>query len=155
MSSVLPITTLNNADGFSKRETSVLNRALLAEMNRWIRKSIQPVAEPLFEDILVSASGLVSASQTQSYNNTVTLHFYLNSSLLKKGVEIELLELKRNILSFYVDGNIYSPFEEDGDISNYLVFRAEKNKMYVDTIKSFEWETHIFNITLVMEFADD
>lgn len=148
------IVTLNNSDGFTAKQTAVLNRMLIAERDRWSKKSTQKINEPFISDALTSVSGIVSARQTQSFNGMVNLQFYLNDSLLKKDEEVEVLSTKSKIKSWQLSGNMYNPGMEEGDISKFLLFRIDENKVFVTAISDGDtFEPHIFliNLTISLE----
>lgn len=148
------IVTLNNSDGFTAKQTAVLNRMLIAERDRWSKRSTQKINEPFISDALTSVSGIVSARQTQSFNGMVNIQFYLNDSLLKKDEEVEIISTKKNIKSWQLSGNMYNPGSEEGDISKFLLFRIDGNKVFVTAISDGNtFEPHIFlvNLTISME----
>ena len=73
---------------------------------------------------------------------------------MKKDEEVEIIATKKSIKSWQLSGNMYNPGLEEGDISKFLLFRINENKVYVTSIPGGDSITpHIFlvNLALSME----
>lgn len=143
---------MNNADGYTEQQKDVINSMIIAERNRWERKSNQTKNKFYLKEGIESQSGIISGGRAYCYNRMVQMHFYINSKGLLSTKPITIIVAKSNILSFTIVGNKYQPYDESGDISNFITFKIEDNKLWA--IKNSDDVEDTFDCNLVMELEE-
>lgn len=125
--------TLNNSDGFTEKQKDVLNSMIVAERNRWDRKSQQKVNKSRLVDGIDEISGVVTSAKSYMYNNFVTMHFFLHSIGLSSK-KVKIITAKKEIDTLLITGNKYSPYDMEGEIGTYISFSFDGKDIYAELL---------------------
>lgn len=138
-----PITTISNADGFDSKKMEALNGLIITARNRWSEKATQSsISSSTVKLGFTKVNGAVTAGRPYLNNHVISCHAYINGNSIPEKRWQEIIECTQEIVAFTLSGSASEQSETSLDISNYIMFKFEGNKIYAmklqDCVYTFE-----------------
>lgn len=146
-----PITTISNADGFDSKKMDALNGLIITARNRWMEKVVQSsISSDTVKLGFTQVNGAVTAGRPYLNDHIISCHAYINGNSIPEKRWQEIIECTSNIVAFTLSGSASEQSETSLDVSNYLMFKFEGNKIYAMKLQdcAYTFETVI---TVVVE----
>lgn len=141
-----PITTISNADGFDSKKMEALNGLIITARNRWSEKATQSsISSSTVKLGFTKVNGAVTAGRPYLNNHIISCHAYINGNSIPEKRWQEIIECTQEIVAFTLSGSASEQSETSLDISNYIMFKFEGNKIYAMKLQdcAYTFETVI------------